>query len=89
VGALKALVDHFRYLLTGKTHAAQHDDKQRLICKRCGSPDTWRVQAEIGWYADLMRARDMKPFECRMCKHRFYYRAARKHARQSSCSPLE
>jgi hypothetical protein len=79
---LKVIVDYLRYLLTGKAPAPQHDAKQRLICKRCGSSDIWRVQAESGWYADFMRSRNMKPFECRMCKHRFYYRAARKLTRQ-------
>ena len=52
--------------------------QQRLICKRCGSPDTWRIQDDPGLYADFMRARNLKPFECRMCRYKFYYRAARK-----------
>jgi hypothetical protein len=79
VGALKSFANHIWFLITGKTlKTPAKADPQRLLCKRCGSADTWRIQADIGWYADWMRSRDMKPFECRMCKNRFYYRAARK-----------
>jgi hypothetical protein len=52
---------------------------QRLRCKRCGSFDIWRIQQETGWYADFMRARQKKPFECRMCRRVFYMNARRKY----------
>jgi hypothetical protein len=50
----------------------------RLKCKRCGSSDIWRIQAASGFYSEIMKARNMKPFECRMCRKMFYLRARRK-----------
>lgn len=78
MGALKSFANHIRYLLTGNAPEKPIEGVKRLICKRCGSHDTWRVQADSGWYAEFMRSRGLKPFECRMCKKRFYHRAIRK-----------
>jgi hypothetical protein len=79
VSSLVALARKLWYWLTGKTPKRSLDRrKKRLRCKRCGSSDVWRIQADDGWYADLMRSRSKKPFECRMCRHVFYYLARRK-----------
>jgi hypothetical protein len=51
--------------------------RQRLRCRKCASEDVWRVRAGFNWYAELMSLRGLKPFQCRCCNYRFYFRARR------------
>ena len=78
MGSISGLWRKIRSCFSGATDYLGLDRrKKRLRCKRCGSADVWRIQSEPGWYADWMRSRHKKPFECRMCKYKFYFLARR------------